>query len=33
MTIGYNGPAGDDLEFYVAESLALMVRAPERSVC
>ena len=28
MTIGYNGPVGDDLEFYVAESLALLVRYP-----
>ena len=32
MTIGYNGPAGDDLEFYVAESLALMIRAPGASL-
>jgi uncharacterized linocin/CFP29 family protein len=29
MSIGYNGPAGDSLEFSVSESLALLIRAPE----
>jgi hypothetical protein len=32
MVVGYNGPAGDSLEFYVLESLALMVRVPE-AIC
>ena len=30
--VGYNGPAGDSLEFYVVESLALLIRVPE-AVC
>jgi uncharacterized linocin/CFP29 family protein len=32
MAVGYDGPAGDSLEFYVLESLALMVRVPE-AIC
>ena len=32
MAVGYNGPAGDSLEFYVVESLALLIRAPE-AIC
>jgi uncharacterized linocin/CFP29 family protein len=32
MAVGYNGPAGDTLEFYVVESLALLIRAPE-AIC
>jgi uncharacterized linocin/CFP29 family protein len=32
MSIGYNGPAGDALEFSVSESLALLIRAPE-AIC
>lgn len=32
MSIGYNGPVGDALEFSVTESLALLIRAPE-SIC
>jgi uncharacterized linocin/CFP29 family protein len=32
MSIGYNGPAGDALEFSISESLALLIRAPE-SIC
>jgi uncharacterized linocin/CFP29 family protein len=32
MSVGYTGPAGDDLEFFVLESLALLVRAPE-AIC
>ncbi|MDD5143576.1 family 1 encapsulin nanocompartment shell protein [Methanoregula sp.] len=32
MTIGFNGPAGDSLEFTVSESLALLVRVPE-AIC
>jgi uncharacterized linocin/CFP29 family protein len=32
MAVGYNGPAGDNLEFYVVESLALIVRVPE-AIC
>jgi uncharacterized linocin/CFP29 family protein len=32
MTIGFVGPAGGDLEFYISESLALRVRQP-RSIC
>jgi uncharacterized linocin/CFP29 family protein len=32
MSIGYNGPAGDALEFGISESLALLIRAPE-SIC
>jgi uncharacterized linocin/CFP29 family protein len=32
MSIGYNGPSGDSLEFSVSESLALLIRAPE-AIC
>jgi uncharacterized linocin/CFP29 family protein len=32
MSIGFNGPAGDALEFTVSESLALLIRAPE-AIC
>ena len=32
MTIAFNGPAGDSLDFYVTESLALLIRAPE-AIC
>jgi len=32
MSIGFNGPAGDSLEFSVSESLALLIRAPE-AIC
>ena len=32
MSIGYNGPAGDALEFSISESLALLIRAPE-AIC
>ena len=32
MSIGYNGPSGDRLEFSISESLALLVRAPE-AIC
>jgi uncharacterized linocin/CFP29 family protein len=32
MAVGYNGPVGDNLEFYVVESLALLIRAPEAIV-
>ncbi len=32
MSIGYNGPYEDSLEFSISESLALLVRAPE-SIC
>jgi uncharacterized linocin/CFP29 family protein len=32
MSIGFNGPAGDALEFSVSESLALLIRAPE-AIC
>jgi uncharacterized linocin/CFP29 family protein len=32
MTVGYNGPAGDALDFFVTETLALLIRAPE-SIC
>jgi len=32
MSIGFNGPAGEALEFSVSESLALLIRAPE-SIC
>jgi uncharacterized linocin/CFP29 family protein len=32
MSIGYNGPAGEALEFSISESLALLIRAPE-SIC
>jgi uncharacterized linocin/CFP29 family protein len=32
MAVGYNGPAGDNLEFYVVESLALLINVPE-AIC
>jgi uncharacterized linocin/CFP29 family protein len=32
MSIGYNGPSGDSLEFSISESLALLIRAPE-AIC
>jgi uncharacterized linocin/CFP29 family protein len=32
MSLGYNGPTGDCLEFFVAESLSLLIRAPE-AIC
>jgi uncharacterized linocin/CFP29 family protein len=32
MSVGYNGPAGEALEFTVTESLALLIRAPE-AIC
>jgi uncharacterized linocin/CFP29 family protein len=32
MAVGYNGPVGDTLEFYVMESLALLIHVPE-AVC
>jgi uncharacterized linocin/CFP29 family protein len=32
MSIGYNGPAGDALEFSISESLALLIRMPE-AIC
>ena len=32
MTVGYNGPVGDALDFFVTESLALLIRAPE-AIC
>ncbi|MGA2120957.1 MAG: family 1 encapsulin nanocompartment shell protein [Methanoregula sp.] len=32
MSIGYNGPAGDALEFSISESLALLIRVPE-AIC
>jgi len=32
MTVGYNGPVGDSLDFYVIESVALLIRAPE-AIC
>jgi len=32
MAIGFNGPVGNDLEFQITESLALLIRAPE-SIC
>ena len=32
MAVGYNGPVGESLEFYVAESLALLIHVPE-AVC
>jgi uncharacterized linocin/CFP29 family protein len=28
MIVGYNGPVGDTLDFYVIASLALLIRAP-----
>jgi uncharacterized linocin/CFP29 family protein len=32
MTIAYNGPVGDTLDFYVIASLALLIHAPE-AIC
>ncbi len=32
MAVGYNGPSGDSLDFFVTESLALLIRAPE-AIC
>jgi uncharacterized linocin/CFP29 family protein len=32
MSIGYNGPSGDSLEFSISESMALLIRAPE-AIC
>lgn len=32
MTIGFVGPAGDELEFTISESLALLIRRPD-SIC
>jgi len=32
MSIGFNGPAGDALEFSISESLALLIRTPE-AIC
>ena len=32
MTLGYNGPVGENLEFSVSESLALLIRDP-RAIC
>lgn len=32
MSIGYNGPSGNNLEFTVSESLALLIRSPE-AIC
>ena len=32
MAVGYNGPAGDALEFFITETLALLIRAPE-AIC
>jgi len=32
MTTAFNGPVGDGLDFYVIESLALLIRAPE-AIC
>ena len=32
MSVGFNGPAGDELEFTISESLALHIRAPE-AIC
>ena len=32
MAVGYNGPAGDNLEFYIVESLALLISVPE-AIC
>lgn len=32
MAVGYNGPAGEALEFTITESLALLIRAPE-AIC
>jgi len=32
MAVGFNGPVGDNLEFYVMESLALLIRVPE-AIC
>ncbi|WML67669.1 MAG: hypothetical protein METHP_01215 [Methanoregula sp. SKADARSKE-2] len=32
MTVGCNGPSGDSLDFFVTESLALLIKAPE-AIC
>jgi uncharacterized linocin/CFP29 family protein len=32
MSLGYNGPSGDELEFSIAESISLLIRAPE-AIC
>jgi len=32
MAVGYNGPAGDALDFFITESLALLIRTPE-AIC
>jgi uncharacterized linocin/CFP29 family protein len=32
MTVGYNGPIGDGLDFFIMETLALLIRAPE-AIC
>jgi uncharacterized linocin/CFP29 family protein len=32
MTVGYNGPVGDGLDFFIMETLALLIRAPE-AIC
>ena len=32
MTVGYNEPAGDALDFFITETLALLIRAPE-AIC
>lgn len=32
MTLGYNGPMGENLEFFISESLALLIREP-RAIC
>jgi len=32
MSLGYNGPSGDNLEFYIAETLSLLIRVPE-AIC
>jgi len=32
MAVGYNGPAGDGLDFFITETLAVLIRAPE-AIC
>jgi len=32
MAVGFNGPAGDGLDFFITETLALLIRAPE-AIC
>ena len=32
MTVGYNGPVEDSLDFFILETLALLIRAPE-AIC